>query len=87
MLHQIKGLTYLITDVNAMSALEDNLETILEELTESAEKENGLLLERKDVRNKVGKKRSRQRAKTSQFLAKLPVEPKKTTEAKILRRI
>ncbi|XP_065060557.1 uncharacterized protein LOC135687817 [Rhopilema esculentum] len=77
MLHKIKGLAYLITDVNAMSALEDNLETILEELTESADKENGFLLERKDVRNKVGKKRSRQRAKTSRFLAKLPVEPKR----------
>ena len=77
MLHQIKGLTYLIANVNVMSTLEDNLETILEELTGSAYKENGFILESKEVRKKRTKKQSQQAAKTSRFPAKLPVEQKR----------
>ena len=60
-----------------MSALEDNLEKILEELTENADRENGFILEKKEARKKGTKKRSQQAARTSQFPAKLPVEQKR----------
>ena len=47
LLHQIRGLTYLIADANIISQLEDRLSGILGDLKSAADKENGFILEEK----------------------------------------
>ena len=45
LLHQIRGLTYIIADDNIISQLDGKLAGILSDLKSAADKENGFILE------------------------------------------
>lgn len=75
LLHQIRGLTYLIADANIISQLEDKLSGILGDLKSAADKENGFILEEKAHKPKKKAKIS-SKASRSIPTASLPSESK-----------
>ena len=53
LLHQIRGLTYLVADSNILQSAETTLEKLLEDLKCVADRENGFLLEETEVKKKT----------------------------------
>ena len=76
LLHQIRGLTYLIADANIILQFEDKLSGILVDLKSAADKENGFILEEKA---QIPKRKARVSSKTSSRIltASLPSEGNK----------
>ena len=76
LLHQIRGLTYLIADANIILQLEDKLSGILVDLKSAADKENGFILEEKAQKPK---RKAKVSSKTSSRIptASLPSEGNK----------